>query len=299
MTAKSSNNNPHDDHDGDKPRERIRNHESSSDDESVSDDDSRSSSSSAESSIENTSTGSPPPDSIMNGDQIRKTARELLLTSPDGVASLDYNKNIGGTASAGRSNPAANASGYQSYHDAPTVRMSSNSQFASPHAATPPWSSQNESEEGLSMTEVASMAFTCVAHCLTEGYRAASTYYSGYEQNQYPSVSGPDNSQNYQKVSGYQHEAYSNRSASYNDNDDQQSSSINVGYKNGYSDGYQTKLSECPNQHREIMERGGLPRSNDNECAGQTSGEGTVQKEEWATVHVPSTYQGGKVGGGN
>lgn len=295
MTAKSSNNNPHDEQDGDggRPRERIRNHESSSDDTSASDDNSRSSSSSAEISIENTtSTRSPPPESIMNGDQIRKNARELLLSSPapDGVASLDYNKHVG------RSNLAA-ATGYQSYHDAPTVRMSSNSQFTSPQAAASPWSSQ--SEEGLSITEVASMAFTCVAHCLTEGYRAASTYYGGYEQNQYPSVSGSENSQHYQQVAGYQNEADCNRSASYYGNDDQQTSSINVGYKNGYSDGYQTKLSECPNQRGEIMERGGLPRSNDNESTDQTSGEDTVQKEEWATVHVPSTYQGGRVGGGN
>ena len=40
--------------------------------------------------------------------------------------------------------------------------------------------------------------------------------------------------------------------------------------------------------------------TNNEQAASQSSGEQTTQKvEEWATVHVPSTYQGGRVGSGN
>lgn len=288
--------NPHDEQGGNTPEVRGIDEESC-DDESV---DSRSSSES-ESSSEDSSAESPPPAISMNGDQIRQNARELLQASPAG-AGLDHpGKKNGTTASATKISTDKPNHGYQSYHDAnaPTVRMSSTSQFSnSDHAttATPPWASHNESDEGLSVTDVASLAFACVTHCVTEGYRAASTYYGGYENTQYPSVSGANDSHNnYQQVGGgYHNEAHGNF-ASPNDN-----GSSNDGYKNnGYGDSsYQTKFSENPSGHGEVMDRD-LPQH-----SSQSSGQDTEQttqhnmieeKEEWASVQVPSTYQGGRL----
>lgn len=235
-------------------------------------------------SSEDSSAESSPPES-MSGDQIRKNARELLLsTSPD-------------RPSRPPAAAAISASGYQSYHDASPARVPSSSQFISSSdttGANPPWSthgeSSNENVEGLSMTDVASLAFSCVTHCLTEGYRAASTYYSDHpdQGGQYPSVSGPNTSQKYQQVGGY-----------CNDNI---SSSDGIKH-NGYGDSsYQTNFSDDPSGQGEVMDRGL------SQIATQSSGQETEQaaqqgnaeqKKDWATVQVPSTYQGGRVGGGN
>eukprot|EP00571_Detonula_confervacea_P016476 CAMPEP_0172307772 /NCGR_PEP_ID=MMETSP1058-20130122/8553_1 /TAXON_ID=83371 /ORGANISM="Detonula confervacea, Strain CCMP 353" /LENGTH=301 /DNA_ID=CAMNT_0013020029 /DNA_START=39 /DNA_END=944 /DNA_ORIENTATION=+ len=301
MTAKRLNN-PHfdDEQDGNKPGERSGDDDSSGEDESVSDDDSRSSS---ESNIEESPKESPPPES-MNADQIRQNARELLQSSPG--HDLDPSKKKRDTASISN-DTADKANGYQSYHDAPTVRTSPTSQFSNSNATTtPPWSgSHNENEEGLSMTDVASMTFTCVAHCLTEGYRAASNYYSGYEEDQYLSVSGQNSSHNnYQQAGSYHNEAYNNSTPHNNstprNNYDDHKTRSDATYKNGYSGGYQTKFSDHSSQHKEVMDRGDLSHSNNNAYSSQISGHETEQtKEEWATVQVPSTYQGGRVGSGN
>lgn len=138
----------------------------SSEDESVSDDDESQSSESSDSSSES-------PDAI-NADKIRQNARELLKSSPDrgdhGVNSSKKKSSMANT-----SYPTVNANRYQSYHDAPTARMTSvssaASQFVDANAAgsVPPWGSNSGSnDEGLTVTDVASMAFSCIAHCLTE-----------------------------------------------------------------------------------------------------------------------------------
>ena len=235
--------------------------------ESVSDDDSSESTSSSD---DSDSAGTEEtPAAALSADQIRRNARDLLQSSPGGDP---------GKTTMGKSpNNAGMPSGCQSYQDAPTVQMS-NAQLSNPtsSAANPPWA-DHAPESGLSVTEVASMAFACVAHCLTEGYRAASNYYGGYHQEQFAPVSGPNNSRAYRQVAGYGNEAYSGRPS-------------------GYGDGYQSKFSDKPpGGSKEVMDR------------GQSSGQGTEQatqqakeqKEEWATVSVPSTYQGGRVGSGH
>ena len=264
------------------------------DDASVS---SSSSESSSSSDSDDSSVKSSPPESI-DAEQIRQNARELLQSSPgsDSVSRKAKNAVISG------GNPPAmdRATGYQSsYHDAPTVvHMSSTSQYSndpnpySQPTSSPPWTadSTSTSSDGMTMTDVASMAFNCVAHCLTEGYRAASNYYSDYPQDEYPSVgptSGSSNnaSHNYQQVGGYQNTS----SESYNNS---------TGYNNRTSGGYQTKFSDNVGQ---VMDRG---MSSSSQSSGQGSTEQSKmmvveQKNEWATVHVPSTYQGGRVGGAN
>ncbi len=271
MTAKRSNNEPEVETANDGDEESISDGPQSS---------SSSSSSSDESSSDDSSTESPPTEDI-NGDQIRKNARELLHASPDKVAGIDVSKKT--------MNNTITSSSYQSYQDAPTVRMSSvsssqyNNNNSNMMSSNPPWngSSGSSTDEGLSVTDVATMAFSCVVHCVTESYRAASNYYSG----DYPSVSDSNNnSQNYQQVAGSYH---------------QSTQSSSIGYNNGYSDGgYQTKFSEQPSQEGEVMDRGDSKMQSNNtyeQQASQTSGEQTVQKEEWSTVHVPSTYQGGRL----
>jgi len=295
------------------------------------------------------------PSNTMNPDQIRNNARAILQSSPDNRGSSSTKKNKK-KPSAATSYPTVTDNVYASYQDTPTAsahqninNMSPTSQFSNyskdvyndnnnPNTTTtttPPWASHDDSrnnshnsennDEGLTVTDVASLAFTCVAHCLTEGYRAASMYYGGasYDahdhhnsQTQYPSVLGPD----YRQVdSGYYHNdgnneaSYGNNGGSSNYNND--SSDYNGGgYKSKgyYSDSYQTEgggdetTTKC--HIREVMERGSSPR----DVASQSLGQDTEQriamqqqqqiidkKDEWATVHVPSTYQGGRVGSGN
>jgi len=261
-----------------------------SDEESV---DSRSSCESASSdSDDDSSTESPPPPESINGDQIRHNARQLLQASPDTPKTT-------GAAMTSTNDHQPNA--YQSYHDAPTVRMSSisSADFSNPAGntatATPPWANQNDGNEGgLSMTDVASLAFACVAQCITEGYRAASTYYGGYENSQYyPAVSSSGNgSHNYDHVGGYQNDNESFANPNNSGNESYKNSS------NGYSDGsgYQTKsFSDNPIKgHGEVMDRG----MSSSQQASQSSGQDTEQnaQQEWATVPVPSTYQGGILG---
>lgn len=129
----------------------------------------------------------------------------------------------------------------------------------------PPWSSTNSAQssygvgDSLSMTQVASMAFNCIAHCLTEGYRAASNYYSETTEG-----AGTGYNHNYAKVGG----------------ESNHHGEISTGYQDGY-------------QQHQRMDRG-LNSTVSNQSSGQGSTEQTLHvKGEYATVSMPSTYQGG------
>ena len=215
------------------------------DDESSSNDDSSSSSSSSTDSTE-----SQPQD---DATAIRENAVRLLESSAS--------KHGGGT----RNNISNNNNtmskikyiSYQSYQDAPTVTVPANT-AAIPTSATPQWVGnnnnninttsieENSAADGLSMTEVAFMAFNCVGTCLTETYRAASNYYNDYEQQQTPSISDIMNSRthNYEQVSGYHH----NTNESYN-----------INKKNGYTDD-----NESDNNHNKKS----IGQSNTNNIIG-------------------------------
>ena len=242
---------------------------------------------------DSSSTESPPPDETVDAEQIRHNARVLLQSSPTGIKSDKRNIMISNS-----SNTVGKTKGttkYQSYQDAPSVSTPTYDQLnTSNNIATtiPQWgSSSTTNDEGLSMTDVATMAFSCVAHCITESVRAASNYYDAY---QHQETGLNNNTHNYEQVSGYHND---NISYNNNPNTPQHANYAN----NGYSDGYQTKsFTDKPSsQNREVMERGGSSTNNE-QAASQSSGEQTTQKaEEWATVHVPSTYQGGRVGSGN
>ena len=147
---------------------------------------------------------------------------------------------------------------YRSYHDQPPTVSNSSDHASATGNNLPPWSSNNANAQSsygvgdaLSVSQVASMAFSCIAHCLTEGYRAASNYYSETQ-------AGEDYNHNYAKVGGENH----------------------VGeIPHGYQDGYQQQ-----------MDRG----LNSNQSSGQGSTEQKLHvKGEYATVSMPSTYQGG------
>ena len=231
------------------------------DDESSSDDDSSSSSSSSN------STESQPQD---DATAIRENAVRLLESSAT--------KHGGGTRN-NISSKIKNNISYQSYQDAPTV-VTTNT--ATTNSATPQWGGnsnnigtiEEDSNVGLSMTEVASMAFNCVGTCLIESYRAASNYYNDYEQQQTPSISDIMNSRthNYEQVSGY-----------HNSNE-----SYNINKKNGYTDAA-NESDKVFNNSGEVMERGQSAQyvsKNNEQAASQSSGEQSVQ--------IPSTYQNNK-----
>ena len=228
-------------------------------DESSNDDSSSSSSSSTD------STESQPQD---DATAIRENAVRLLESSAS--------KHGGSTRKNSNNNTISkinNNISYQSYQDTPTVVT--NNTATIPTSATPQWGGNNSNnigttsiEEGsattgLSMTEVAFMAFNCVGTCLIETYRAASNYYNDYEQQQTPSISDIMNSRthNYEQVSGYHH---------------------NTSFKNGYTD-------DNESDNREVMERGQSAQyasKNSEQAASQSSGEQSVQ--------IPSTYQNNK-----
>lgn len=150
---------------------------------------------------------------------------------------------------------------YRSYHDSPATFISSDS------TSLPPWTSSSNAQSSygvgdvLSISQVASMAFNCIAHCVTEGYRAVANYYSTYEQ-------GGKFDHNYEQV-GRREDV------------DSASSSVG-GYQN--SSGYQNQQ----------MERGPLFVSSENQSSGRDTEQSNFQvKGEYAHVPMPSTYQGG------
>ncbi|EJK63314.1 hypothetical protein THAOC_16035 [Thalassiosira oceanica] len=131
--------------------------------------------------------------------KIRQQARDLLEQPPATASS--------NTSSSDR------AALYESYHnDASsssigTVRISNTGDtYQRSSAPDTTWRSLPEYEvgESLSMTSVATMAFSCIAQCLTEGLRAASSYYadSPYQSTGEQHVSSEVNK--YQQVEGFE-----------------------------------------------------------------------------------------------
>ena len=168
----------------------------------------------------------------------------------------------------------------------------------------------------LSVSQVASMAFGCIAHCLTESYRAASNYYSATTQ---PPMSYND--YRYETVgisggeSGNGAAAVVTNSAA-NSHIGELSRGGSAGAGNRHAVSYQDY-----NGYQQTMERDGdtaaktaiinkddgdtISNNNNNQSSGQKSTEqrgmgsndndGRVKvKGEYATVSLPSTYQGGK-----
>lgn len=250
-------------------------------------------SSSSSESTEDSSMVVPPPESIIVGKQIRQHARELLQSSTSSErGSVESDNNVGARVES-TSNLTKQSNNFHSYHDAPpSAHVASPSSFTNPAAntATPPWATSSDridsDDYGMSMTDIATMAFSCVARCLTEGYRAASNYYGTYPQDQY-SVTMTTGVQNYyQQVGSYHNDAYNHDRTNMN----------------SYNDSHETLFSSIPSKNgyeirdREVMERG-IASSVDSENSRLTAGEQTSRREEWETVQVPSSYQGGRVGG--
>jgi hypothetical protein len=159
---------------------------------------------------------------------------------------------------------------YRSYHDSTPAATNFASSDASGRGSLPPWSGTQSSygvDDALSVSQVASMAFNCIAQCLTEGYRAASNYYS-----ETSGGSGGGYDHNYAKV----------------DNNNVGEIPGGRGQNGGYQDGYQQK-----------MDRGLSAPAVVNQSSGQGSTEQVNQpqagevkvKGEFATVSY--TYQGG------
>ena len=244
---------------------------------------------SSESSIDS-STESSPLEIDGDGHQIRQRALELLESFPErGSNPQQSGNNIVNGIPRTSSRPMNASSGYQSYQDSPNNvhRATSGPSFADfdATAATAPSSvgdNWNDERGGLSLAGVATMAFACVATCLTEGYRAASNYYGGYEgNNRYPSVADL-NTQNYHHVA--RHRCESNQTTTSGNNSSH--------YNSGNGEGYQAQVGD-----KEVMERGNSAQFvKNNDLTSRTSGETRTQQDEWEKVHVPSTYQRGGTG---
>jgi hypothetical protein len=143
---------------------------------------------------------------------------------------------------------------------------------------------------GLTLYDVAGMALSCVATCLTEGYRAASNYYGG--DNEEERVWGGGVDARYPSVDD----------SGYSRHEKERTSGDGMHH---YGDGYRR---HCVGNDGQVMDRGDggmLTRLVDNERSGQSSSSGeavatvvetTTKRDEWEKVRVPSTYQGGRGG---
>ena len=194
----------------------------------------------------------------MDGYEVRQNALKLLNASPDANETKK-----GGT------DRKMNSITYQSYHDSPGFQSmerpanfssTQTSQFAP--SVQPTWGDSRynannaDADDSLSVYHIASLTFNCMVHCLTEGYRAASTYYNNHD-------SAPSH------MGGFQ-----NTSSSYD----------HVG---SYQDNSYSGVSGGQSQYREVMER---------DASQPKAPEGSVNEEgDWGTaVKLPSTYQGKK-----
>ena len=217
----------------------------------------------------------------VDADAIRQNARSLLLQTSPTKSGIKHDETSKASAAINTC-----ISSYQSYQDASPVRSSSastqhfNCNTTIPQRRGLSSSSQISDEGSLSMADVASMAFACVSTCLTETYRAASTYYYHHD--------GVSSNHNYAHVAVGHYDDGGSES-SYGDIDNA------ISQRTNYSDGYQTQTeSTLSKQCKEVMDRGQSDTSNV-QTASQPSGE--KQIEEWGTsLQVPSTYQGGRMG---
>ncbi|KAL3773781.1 hypothetical protein ACHAW5_002989 [Stephanodiscus triporus] len=255
----------------------------------VSDDDS-----SSEEGLDSTAESSPPLETDVVGRDIRRHALELLRSFPERGHLESGNARDDGGGGGSPESPGR----YRSYQYSPgatratTSAPSSRVDYDATAATTAPWGGGYGNDDGgggLSLAGVASMAFACVATCLTEGYRAASNYYGGYyEGTRYPPPVAVFADTNGGGMRNYHHVP------SYRDStpDDRTSAGGNVvNGTNGYIDGRRTKVGDG-----EVMERGISTHFVDNEKMSQTIGGIRTQQDEWEKVHVPSTYQGGGAG---
>lgn len=149
----------------------------------------------------------------MDGYEIRKNALNLLNTSPDS----SHSQGSGGERK-------MNSITYQSYQDSSYGNNGrdddrpAHQYYSSPQLSSP--SIQPHHDDGnLSVYHVTSLAFNCMVHCLTEGYRAASTYYNSYPENSFTGgtasatssfshMGGFQNTSSYENVSSYHDESH-------------------------------------------------------------------------------------------
>lgn len=149
----------------------------------------------------------------MDGYEIRKNALNLLNTSPDS----SHSQGSGGERK-------MNSITYQSYQDSSYGNNGrdddrpAHQYYSSPQLSSP--SIQPHHDDGnLSVYHVASLTFNCMVHCLTEGYRAASTYYNNYPESSFTGgtasatssfshMGGFQNTPSYENVSSYHDESH-------------------------------------------------------------------------------------------
>lgn len=209
----------------------------------------------------------------MDGYEVRQNALKLLNESP-----------VASEKKKGSGERKMNSVTYQSYQDSsssPSMAMERPPHFSSTQtsayapSAHPPWgdsrynANNDIDDDSLSVYHVASLTFNCMVHCLTEGYRAASTYYnSGYPED---SASSP--------IGGFQ------------------STSNNTYEVGSYQDnGYSGAVGGGQSQYREVMDRDtsqprsleGTPSSNRDRGNYQSE---TPQRGDYTAVKLPSTYQ--------
>eukprot|EP00956_Cyclotella_meneghiniana_P004072 scaffold4918_cov46-Cyclotella_meneghiniana.AAC.7 len=216
--------------------------------------------------------------------QIRQNALQLLNHAEVSSPSTKYYKSYhNDTAAASIIQPPPPLSMNNSYNNNYTTNNNYND-------------NREETSYGeLNVSQVVSMAFGCIAHCLTESYRAASNYYSttaaasaastqsnvSFNHYRYETVDGEGNAMTDSTATGHIGELSRGGNVTTNNNNNNNT----VSYQ-GYN-GYQ-----------QTMERGGA-----NQSSGQMSTESNssiennrnkVVQGEYATVSLPSTYQGGK-----
>ncbi len=225
----------------------------------------------------------------MTSDQIRQNAWELLQANPSDI----------------RTNSPSSKQ-YQSYHDAPTMSsMHRTNQFQSDslhdgcgYANNPNGNSgYYETSGDLSFQNVASMALSCMAHCLTEGYRAASTYYTG-ESTQHTSMASNGNyHQNFNNVGSYYSDNYNNevdgnKSTSMKSDNDRSNNAHISGYCGSYQNNETATQTILP-QSTTTKEFGEKVKHEVQAANEPTQPVLTVPQGEYTSVAMPATYQGG------
>lgn len=195
----------------------------------------------------------------MDGYEVRQNALKLLSASPEANETKK-----------GDGERKMNSITYQSYQDLPYSSGSPSSQ-TSPHApsAQPPWgdsrynANNNAHDDSLSVSHIASLTFNCMVHCLTEGYRAASTYYNSSAEDSASAPIGGVRSTSYDHVASYQDNTYSGGGGQ--------------------------------SQYREVMDRDvSQPRTSEGSSERGSYQSEPPQRGDYTTVKLPSTYQGRK-----
>lgn len=149
----------------------------------------------------------------MDGYEIRKNALNLLNTSLDS----SHSQGQGGERK-------MNSITFQSYQDSSYGNNDrdddrpAHQYYSSPQLSSPSIQPHHD-PDNLSVYHVASLAFNCMVHCLTESYRAASTYYNSYPENSFTGGTASatssfsqmgrfQNTSSYENVSSYHDESH-------------------------------------------------------------------------------------------